>query len=280
MSLYRRFQDRFGTAGVVLGVIALILALGGTALAASGALTGKQKKEVEKIAKKYAGKPGAPGPAGPAGPAGTAGAKGDNGAPGEKGEKGAKGDTGSPGAPGEDGKSVESIPVPTGETGCEGNGGTVLEVEESGEPQEICNGSPWTVGGTLPKGKTETGMWTVGTEKAENLKVLAPVSFTVPLASSAGMTVFFINAAGEVEKNSELLGPKPAACTGTADSPTALPGTLCVYEKNRSGALESGSGLTFELATGGVTVVGAALNFYSEPNGWAFGSFAVTAPTS
>jgi len=119
----------------------------------------------------------------------------------------------------------------------------------------------------------------VGTENTENFKALAPVSFAVPLASSAGMSVYFINVAGEEEKNSAPIGPKPAACPGTADSPSALPGTLCIYEKNRSGALESGSGLTFELA-GGVTVAGAALNFYSEPKGWAFGSFAVTAPTS
>ena len=279
MSLYRRLQDRFGTAGVVLGVIALILALGGSALAASGALTGKQKKEVEKIAKKYAGKPGAdgaPGPAGPAGPAGTAGAKGDNGAPGEKGEKGAKGDTGSPG---EDGKSVESIPVPTGETACGGNGGTVLEVEKSGEPTEICNGSPWTVGGTLPKGKTETGTWTVGTETAENLNALASVSFPIPLASTTGMTVHFINEAGEEEENSEGVGPKPAACGGTSVSPTALPGNLCVYEKSRSGGLGSGNGLTFEVATA-KSVAGSVLNFYSEPKGKAFGTWAVTAPTS
>src|SRR6185295_17935744 len=46
MSLYHRFKDRFGTAGVVLGVIAMILAVGGSAIAASG-LNGKQKKEVK-----------------------------------------------------------------------------------------------------------------------------------------------------------------------------------------------------------------------------------------
>jgi len=279
--MLHRFRDRFGTAGLVVAIVALVLALGGTALAAKGALTGKQKKEVEKIAKKYAGKPGAPGATGPAGPAGAAGAKGDTGAKGDKGEKGDTGNPGTPGTPGTpgaDGKSVESIPIATGEASCEGNGGTVLEVEESGEPQEICNGSPWTVG-SLPNGKTETGMWAVGHETAETA-ALAPVSFAVPLASTTGMSVHFINVAGEEEKFSEAIGPKPAECSGTGVSPTAAPGNLCVYESSRSGPYESGEGMSFEQAQGGVKVTGSILNFFSEPGGFAYGSFAVTAPTS
>ncbi len=68
--------------GVVIAVIALIFALAGTAFAAAK-LNGTQKKEVKKIAKKYAGKrgktgpagangaPGAQGPGGPRGPAGA-----------------------------------------------------------------------------------------------------------------------------------------------------------------------------------------------------------------
>ncbi|HKZ12407.1 MAG TPA: collagen-like protein [Solirubrobacterales bacterium] len=272
--MLQRFQDRVGTAGFIVAIVALVAALGGGAYAASGGLTGKQKKEVETIAKKV-GKPG------PAGPTGAPGATGPAGAPGAKGDAGAKGDTGSagaagaPGAAGKPGASVEEVP---GEpASCNGAGGTTYELE--GNATAVCNGSPWAVGGTLPKGKTETGMWTVGTENTENFKALASASFTIPLASSAGMTVHFINVAGEEELESAVLGPKPAACSGTADSPTALPGTLCVYEKNRSGAFESGHGLTFELANG-VGVAGSALNFYSEPKGWAYGSWAVTAPTS
>ena len=270
-----RIHQKLGTAGFVISIVALLVALSGAAYAAS-ALTGKQKKEVEKIAKKYAGKPGPAGAPGPAGPAGAAGAKGENGSNGTNGKDGTDG---TDGTDGENGKSVESIPVATGESGCGGNGGTVLEVEESGEPQEICNGSPWTVGGTLPKGKTETGTWSVGTETAENPKSLAPVSFAIPLASTTGMTVHFINDAGEEEVNSEAIGPKPAACAGDAVSPTALPGNLCVYERLRSGGLGSGNGLTFELANG-KSVAGWVLNFFSEPNGFAIGTWAVTAPTS
>jgi len=99
MSLYQRFHNRFGSAGVILGVIALILALGGTALAAKGALTSKQKKEVKKIAQKYAGKDGAPGAQGPAGPAGPAGPRGEVGPKGNTGEKGDTGEEGPEGSP-------------------------------------------------------------------------------------------------------------------------------------------------------------------------------------
>jgi Collagen triple helix repeat (20 copies) len=117
MSLYRRYKDRFGTAGVVLGVIAIVLAVGGSALAASG-LTGKQKKEVKKIAKTEAQKfansnPGAPGPEGKQGPKGEPGAKGDPGTP------GTPGDPGTPGEDGEDGVCSEAKPecvAPSGAT--------------------------------------------------------------------------------------------------------------------------------------------------------------------
>jgi hypothetical protein len=97
MSLYTRFKDRFGSAGVVLGVIALILALGGTAIAAGG-LTKQQEKQVVKISKKYAGKPGA------TGATGAPGATGPAGAPGAKGDAGLRGAPGEPGEDGEDGE--------------------------------------------------------------------------------------------------------------------------------------------------------------------------------
>jgi hypothetical protein len=274
--MLQRFQDRVGTAGLIVAIVALVLALAGGAYAASGALTGKQKKEVEKIAKKYAGKPGANGTNGAAGATGPAGAKGDAGAKGEKGDAGTAGTGGTPGA---NGKSVEAIPVPVGQTECAGNGGAVYEVEGSGEAAEICNGSPWTVG-SLPKGKTETGVWTIGTEISASPAAYAPISFNVPLASSVGMSVHFINVHEEEEAFSEPEGPKPAACPGTAAAPSALPGTLCVYETTRSADPLAGNGLGFELTSGGVKTVGSVLVFKAEPNSFAIGTWAVTAPTS
>ena len=80
----RGIREPFGKAGTVIGIVALVFAMVGGAFAA-GALTAKQKKEVEKIAKKYAGKSGAAGelgavgPRGPVGPQGQLGTKGDQG---------------------------------------------------------------------------------------------------------------------------------------------------------------------------------------------------------
>ena len=77
----RGIREPFGKAGTVIGIVALVFAMVGGAFAA-GALTAKQKKEVEKIAKKYAGKSGAAGELGqrgPVGPQGQQGGKGDQG---------------------------------------------------------------------------------------------------------------------------------------------------------------------------------------------------------
>ncbi len=63
--MYERFRKKLSPTALTLSVIAVVLALAGGAFAAGGALTGKQKKEVKKIAKTFAGKPGPEGPAGP-----------------------------------------------------------------------------------------------------------------------------------------------------------------------------------------------------------------------
>jgi len=95
-----RIRRQFSPAALTLSVIALVLALAGGAIAASGGLTGKQKKEVKAIAKQFAGKPGAEGKAGPAGlpgPKGDPGAKGDTGSVGPEGPPGPEGPEGPPG---------------------------------------------------------------------------------------------------------------------------------------------------------------------------------------
>jgi hypothetical protein len=224
MSLYRRFHDRFGTAGVVLGVIALIAALGGTALAAGG-LTGQQEKQVKKIAKKYAGKRG---PAGPQGPAGANGAQG---------EKGAKGD---PGIAGPAGKSVVTTALLPGEGGCV-EGGTEFEVEGSGSPEVVCNGEegpqgaqgePWTAGGTLPPGATETGVF-----RTQGFSPPAVASFNIPLSApldyehvavvtGTGQELFYVEEEGELNLEGERA---PLNCHGTPAGPQADAGYFCLY---------------------------------------------------
>jgi len=94
-----RIRNRFGAAGLVVAILALIVALAGTAVAAKSVFTKKQEKQIIKIAKQYAGKNGKDGATGPAGSQGPAGAKGDTGAPGPEGPEGPQGEPGEDGSP-------------------------------------------------------------------------------------------------------------------------------------------------------------------------------------
>jgi Collagen triple helix repeat (20 copies) len=232
----RAIREPFGTAGLIVAMIALVAALGGTALAASK-LNSTQKKEVEKIAKKYAGKPGATGPAGAAGATGPAG------------KEGAAGAAGKNGTAGTNGKSVVTGTPTSAE--CE-EGGATVEVEGSGSKKHVCNGSPWTAGGTLPSGQTETGIWAPAhPNPAENEDVTIPISFTLPLAApledeeengtfgcqepeatrTKKCQVHLILASGEEELQHAAVGTTAAqsVCPGSVADPKAEPGNLCAY---------------------------------------------------
>jgi len=285
--MFSRLHNRLGTAGLVVAVVALVAALAGTAFAATK-LNGTQKKEVEKIAKKFAGK------------------NGTNGAPGANGKDGTNGAAGTPGTPGAAGKSVVLTAEPPG-LNCE-EGGTKVEVEGSAASKKyVCNGeegeegpegSPWTAGGTLPSGKTETGVWTVGyTEEAHlpSSALLVPLSFNVPLATNleavgcepapanpvpATCHVHFINDEGKEVIEPETDERTSTVCTGNAENPTAPIGQLCVYagfqekffswngEITRPGGGVGGAG-----KTGAVVGIG-----FSEAGAQGYGTWAVTAP--
>lgn len=252
-----KLHQRLGTAGFIIAIVALVAALSGGAYAASGTLTGKQKKEVKKIAqkeaKKYAGKPGAPG------------------APGAKGDTGANGTAGGNGT---NGKSVVLVNQSPG--GCN-EGGFTYEVEGSGRQNEVCNGEEGPPGqtgftATLPSNKTETGTWAA----TFNHEGSAPISFPIPLAAELDPAhVKVIPASGAVPTECE----NPAhAGTASAANPEATPGYLCVYTTffENSGAVS----LVFkssEVQEGaGVTGAILILNSAAADTGW--GSFAVTAP--
>jgi hypothetical protein len=94
--MFTKIHKRLGTPGVVLGIVACVIALSGTAIAALPGLNSKQKKEVKKIAKRLV-KPGSQGVAGPVGPQGAAGAAGKDGSPGAPGQPGETGETGEAG---------------------------------------------------------------------------------------------------------------------------------------------------------------------------------------
>jgi hypothetical protein len=187
-----RVHQKLGTAGFIISIIALVAALGGGAYAASGGLSGKQKKEVEKIAKKFAGKPGATGATGAAG------------APGAKGDAGAKGDTGSEGKQGAQG--IQGIQGIQGKQGIQG--------------------SPWTVGGTLPAKETETGHWSATASWPTVESLPSQISYNIPLAKPSEHVKYLNKAETEGSAGSgecELVG------SGFAAIPVAPPGYLCVF---------------------------------------------------
>jgi collagen triple helix repeat protein len=260
----RGLRERLGASGpgVVVAVIAIIVALAGTAFAAAK-LNGTQKKEVEKIAKKYAGKPGVSGAQGPAGPQGSPGAKGDTGA------KGDKGDQGLPGGKGADGKSVEIVgegPQLCEKSPTEKVPGVTYEIEGSGEENTVCDGaegSPWAAGGTLPPGATETGAW--ATMRGEATEAPAPISFSVKLAKP--ITSAHIHVSGEAGFGTP--------CAGSADNPQAVPGNLCIYTGE---AVAATAPQVWQTAGGGegASVPGAILYWNLGSEGFATGAYAVT----
>lgn len=224
----KRLTEPFGKAGLTVAVIALVFAMLGGAYAA-GTLTSKQKKEVEKIAKKYAGKPGAQGPAGPQGPAGAGGkdgAKGDTGASGGQGEKGLKGDTGNTGEEGASIFMVNEAPPSCPE------GGFTYEVEGSGEENEICNGekgeigsfggvnSELTGGAVLGSGDTEVGGWQGSAP--DGASIYASLHLPTPInnedLSNGAITV---SLTGDEDFSTN--------CPGTFGLPDAEPGFFCIY---------------------------------------------------
>jgi hypothetical protein len=234
--MFSTLRTRFGIPGVI-SVIALVFAMFGGAYAASNSASGGKATASAKAKKGPRGPKGATGPAGPAGPQGLVGPKGDTGAKGERGEAGS-------GGSGPAGKSVvsnafEGTDEPASEP-CEELGGVEFEVEGSGQPKFACNGaagtngSPWTAGGTLPKGATETGVWNVSTTLANTLETgeppvhitQIPISFSVPLAApieEPSHTIFV------PEGDTSTAHCSAAPIGGSVDNPKAESGYLCVY---------------------------------------------------
>ena len=284
--MYQRIREQFSPTAMVLSVIAIVLALTGGAIAASKYVT---KKEAEKIAKKYAGKPGTNGTNGTNGTPGEKGAPGTNGTDGTNGTsaeaiaftgskgtctenqgglevKSASGTTylcngkkGTNGAPG------ESVTVQTLNQGECANGEAGAKFTAGAAEAEACDGkegSPWTHGGVLPTGQSEQGDWSIYfTAVAEpegpeplHQNASSPISFGIPLANAPTphyLTKGFptankqaCEALSEPEKHEceETLEREEQACPGTAESPAAAPGNLCVFA-SESQNLEPVSGL-------------------------------------
>lgn len=175
------------------------------------------------------------GKVGPVGPAGPAGPAGQQGVPGPAGPKGDKGDNGAPGIAG---------PA----------------------------GNPWTAGGILPSGSTETGSWFSAGGPGE----LAVISFAIPLA--AGLEIddaHFIDFEGK-EVKPDASKVTSTVCLGSAADPTAAAGHLCIYQGvNAGGTSDSNNVYDPVTLTEGISRAGALLEI---TGGIAAGTFAVTAP--
>lgn len=262
--MFSKLHERMGTAGLVVAVIALVVALGGTAIAK---LNGGEKKEVKNIAKKYAGKKGATGPAGPKGDTGAAGANGTNGTNGKDGAAGATGPTGAKGATGATG--------PTGATGSAGATGATGATGVTGSAGATGATGPSCPEGNcfLPSKATLTGTWSAAYPAAESN---TQISFNLPLkAALPGTNVKFVQEGD----------PIPAECdngSGEAPSvanPEADPGFLCVLVSvvaPKGGIADVVDPSTFVsgASKGGAVVL---LN-NGEAGGQAIGTWAVTAP--
>lgn len=309
--MFSRIHQKLGTAGFIIAIVALVAAMSGGAYAAATGLTGKEKKEVAKIAQKEAKKLAQAGPAGATGPIGAKGADGAPGAQGPTGPQGPigpqgpKGETGDRGSNGNNGKSVSVTTEPAGSHCSEG--GVKIEVEGNASSQKfVCNGSPWTAGGTLPSNKTETGVWTIGTISAgaapgAGVVYNVPISFPIPLAAALPATaVHYVAANGKepvyvenpTTEELELTEVTPTKCLGTVAAPSAVAGNLCVYTQSLSPPLGEAPGEAGKLffssediknpgtsTTDGASVAGARLAFFGPPSGTVgVGTWAVTAP--
>ena len=235
--MFSRLHQHFGTAGMILAIMALVVALAGGAYAASNAGSGDAAASAK--AKK--------GPRGPKGPKGDTGAQGPEGKQGQAGANGKDGTNGTNGDKGANGTSVTSTEFATSEEGHCTEGGSKFVVGAG--KTYACNGvkgdqgdpgDPWTAGGTLPEDATETGMWAVTGKYAENAAVAAPISFPIPLSAADVATLnascgFFecgdvvILAVGEGNTTN---------CPGTAGAPKAASGKLCIYPTKLEGYAE------------------------------------------
>ena len=189
---------------------------------------------------------------------------------------GEAGTNGTNGTNGVDGESVtgKALARQNGTGHCE-EGGAEFESEAAkGKVKTYaCNGSPWTLGGTLPSGDTETGTFaadgtpnTTGVVGKPNGAIDASISFAIPLKTGKAAQEWSIIRLGEGEH--EELEKLPAGCDGNVEEPQAEPGHLCIFvgegNENVSGYFagapesaeaEAGGG---ERGKTGSTVVGLA----------------------
>jgi Collagen triple helix repeat (20 copies) len=237
--MFSMIRRRITVSGLI-ATLALVFAMAGGAWGANKVLITKTSQISKSVLKKLQGKRG------PTGPTGPAGAPGLNGATGPAGPEGPKGPEGEPGEEG-----------PTGPAGT-----------FSTEP--------------LPEGETLTGVWSAS--GLQGTTSLATIPF--PIAVSPAPTAFVQYVPGAAQalelKNGEvgLVEEEAfeAACPGSAASPSAESGFLCIYKSAQTAS--SGSPLessAYEAATEFGVTLPISLVGPAESSQYARGTWAVTA---
>jgi hypothetical protein len=168
-----------------------------------------------------------------------------------------------------------------------------VEVTSVSDPTYVCNGkegkpgkegSPWTLGGTLPPGATETGAWSFNADETAS-PVFVPISFPVQLAKV--LTSAHVHYSTDPNfTDFDEAGEGTIGCkSGLSNyiSPTAPAGELCVY---RSSGVDGGKNAEFGgifkvsslMSNKGAIAPGAILKFTVTEGGpgRAMGTFAVT----
>ncbi|HUA75132.1 MAG TPA: hypothetical protein VL988_10290 [Solirubrobacteraceae bacterium] len=245
----------------MIATIALVFAMTGGAYAAKRYLISSTNQISPKVLKALKGASGKQGPAGPAGPVGPAGSAG----------------TGSAGAAGPAG--------PAGPIGTQGEKG--LQGEKGTKGEKGPEGSPWTAGGVLPSGKSETG--TFALNPTTGAVTRASISFPIPLPGQQceiepGPPPVFLEQGICGEDHIHVFFEEasiPNGCTGTVveglvTNLKADPGNFCAWVQFASGTTLI---VPLDPETGGpgIGITGAIMQ--ANPSGSAaVGTWAVTAP--
>lgn len=268
----RAIREPFGTAGLIVAVIALVVALAGGAYAASSGGHGQATASAK-------AKKGPRGPKGPKGDTGPAGPQGPAGPAGSKGETGAAGTNGTNGTDGQDGADGESVNVSSySGPECDGEGEAGAKFTNATGTAYACNGKAGSGGGggggslpiSLGTGETETGVFQAQAGGEENP---AALSFPIPLSSAAATTI-------STSGIHVVASGGDATCTGTAAEPTAPTGDLCIYVSKNTGTSSLAEMEVWkpDISATGVGISGAVMYAGLASGAEMLGSFAVTAP--